>query len=237
MSDGELRQTMRRLMSIHDEIDEKKLDLKTVYADAKSAGFDKTALGLAIRQIRGREKNETPAAQERSAMVELYVSAFDNAPRTYVHVPAREAAERQNPSEGEVGSAVRTGAPASAIEYQPARLSAERDPQSAHDGSDSEGGAGGGSPLFVAGSEQESAIGQQARNEPGSEAAASGGEGPQSLPETPAIKGLAAANATAAKATALIAAQPRRSSGAEMPDIPEFLRLPRESTQPMGEQA
>lgn len=115
MSDGELRQTMKRLMSIHDEIDEKKLDLKTVYADAKSAGFDKTALGLAIRQIRSREKNETPAAQERSAMVELYVSAFDNAPRTYVHVPARQAAQRQNPSEGEVGSAVRDGAPVSTI--------------------------------------------------------------------------------------------------------------------------
>lgn len=97
MSDSELCQTMKRLMSIHDEIDEKKLDLKTVYADAKSAGYDKTALGLAIRQIRSREKNETPAAQERSAIVDLYVSAFDNAPRTYVHVPAREASHEPMP--------------------------------------------------------------------------------------------------------------------------------------------
>lgn len=92
MSDGELLQTMRRLMSIHDEIDARKADLKEVYGDAKNAGFDKTALGLAIREIRARAKAEKPDAQERAAIVELYVSAFDNAPRTYVHVPAREAA-------------------------------------------------------------------------------------------------------------------------------------------------
>lgn len=91
MSDGLLAQTMQRIMSVLDDIDERKADIKEIYAEAKSQGFDKTALGLAIREIRGRDKAQTPAAEERASIVELYVSTFDNAPRTYVHVPAREA--------------------------------------------------------------------------------------------------------------------------------------------------
>lgn len=163
MSDSELLQTMRRLLSIHDEIDAKKADLKTVYADAQSAGFDKAALGLAIREIRGREKARTEAAQSRSAIADLYVSTFDNAPRTYVHVGTRETTE-----------------------HQPARTSAGRDPQSAQHGFDSEGGAGGEGPFLTSGSKQDSAEEPQARNEPGSEEAASGGEGGDALPETSA---------------------------------------------------
>lgn len=93
MSDGLLAQTMQRIMSVLDDIDERKADIKEIYAEAKSQGYDKTALGLAIREIRGRDKAQTPAAEERAAIVDMYVSTFDNAPRTYVHVPAREAAE------------------------------------------------------------------------------------------------------------------------------------------------
>jgi uncharacterized protein (UPF0335 family) len=92
MSDGKLLQTFDRLMSIHDSIDEKKLELREVYADAKSDGFDKAALGAAIREIRGRAKAETPAAQEKQAIVDLYVSVYDNAPRTCMHVRTREEA-------------------------------------------------------------------------------------------------------------------------------------------------
>jgi uncharacterized protein (UPF0335 family) len=127
MSDGELRQTMQRLMSIHDEIDEKKLDLKAVYADAKSAGFDKAALGLAIREIRGRAKAETPAAEERAAIVELYVSAFDNAPRTYVHVPAREAATNSKIATPGLSTAVQSEAAAGESPDQGSAASAAGD--------------------------------------------------------------------------------------------------------------
>lgn len=229
MSDGELRQTMKRLMSIHDEIDEKKLDLKTVYADARSAGYDKTALGLAIRQIRSREKNETPAAQERSAMVELYVAAFDNSPRTYVHVPAREEGRRQNPSEGEVGSAVRTGAPVSEIatpSFPPAAQSEAAAGESPEEGSAaSAAGDGARSPAhadqFVT---------------PSSE-----GEGaPPPVDPSPAadepIKGLAAANAIAARAAQ--PATPKVERGEIDIEIPAFLRRTGGGNHPsFGEQA
>lgn len=90
MSDGLLVQTMQRIMSVLDEIDERKADIKEIYREANGHGFDKAAIGVAIREIRGRDKADTPKAQERASIVELYVSAFDNAPRTYVHVPARE---------------------------------------------------------------------------------------------------------------------------------------------------
>lgn len=79
-------------------------------------------------------------------------------------------------------------------EHQPARHLPERDPQSGHHGSDSVGGAGGVSPVSIAGSEQESVVEPQARNEPGSEEAASGGERVTPLPETqhPATRNSAA---------------------------------------------
>jgi uncharacterized protein (UPF0335 family) len=93
MSDGILIQTMQGIFARLDQIDDIKAEIKEEYAQAKAAGYDKTALGAAIREIRGRDKAQTPAAEERAAIVDLYVSTFDNAPRTYVHVPAREAAE------------------------------------------------------------------------------------------------------------------------------------------------
>ena len=97
MSDGLLVQTMQRIMSVLDDIDERKADIKEIYREANGHGFDKAAIGVAIREIRGRAKADTPKAQERAAIVDLYVSTFDNAPRTYVHVPAREG-HGQNPS-------------------------------------------------------------------------------------------------------------------------------------------
>jgi uncharacterized protein (UPF0335 family) len=205
MSDGELRQTMQRLMSIHDEIDEKKLDLKTVYADAKSSGFDKAALGLAIRQIRGRAKAETPAAEERASIVELYVSAFDNAPRTYVHVPARGEANSERDS-------------------RPAEITAPVVPPSVQ----SEGEAGA-RPEQAA---SESAVGvgvvipaQDAEfvmQSSAGEAVCTVASDPASAADAPlVIPGLAEANAIAARA---VQSDAKRASSGEMPDIPAFLR-------------
>jgi len=69
-----------------------------------------------------------------------------------------------------------------------------RDPQSGEHGSDSVGAAGGHSPVIKAGSEQESVVEPQARNEPGSGEAASGGERvtPPPEPRPPATRNPAA---------------------------------------------
>ena len=74
---SQLRQTMERILHLLTEIDEIKADVREVYAEAKSAGYDKTALGQAIREIRNRDKQDTAEAQERQAIVSLYLAEFD----------------------------------------------------------------------------------------------------------------------------------------------------------------
>lgn len=74
---------MERIIRLHEEEDALKADRKEVYAEAKSLGFDKTALGQAIREIRNRDKNESAAAVQRQAEVDLYIAEFDAAAHAY----------------------------------------------------------------------------------------------------------------------------------------------------------
>jgi uncharacterized protein (UPF0335 family) len=76
---SQLRQTMERILHRHAEIEEIKAEMKDDYAQAKSAGYCKTALGQAIREIRNREKNATVEAQELHSLVGLYLADFDAA--------------------------------------------------------------------------------------------------------------------------------------------------------------
>lgn len=170
MSDDQIKSIIERIIRLHAEEEEIAADRREVYAEAKANGYDKTALGEAVRIIRRREKDRE-AFDERNAIVDLYLSAYQNPSHTYARAHAREETK-----------------------HQPARHLPERDPQSGHHGSDSVGGAGGVSPVSIAGSGQESVVEPQARNEPGSEEAASGGERVTPLPETqhPATRNSAA---------------------------------------------
>jgi uncharacterized protein (UPF0335 family) len=85
---SQLRQTMERILHLLTEIDEIKADVREVYAEAKSAGYCKTALGQAIREIRNRDKQDTAEAQERQAIVSLYLAEFDAFPPSHVHEAA-----------------------------------------------------------------------------------------------------------------------------------------------------
>lgn len=85
---SELRQLMERIIRLHEEEDERKADRKQVYAEAKSLGFDKTALGQAIREIRNRDKQDTAKAQETQALVSLYLAEFDGPTRAHMHEAA-----------------------------------------------------------------------------------------------------------------------------------------------------
>lgn len=90
MSDLQVKSLIERILKLHAEEAEIASDRREVYAEAKSAGFDKSALGEAVRIIRRREK-DAAAFDERTAIVDLYLTAFDGPSRTHVHVPAREA--------------------------------------------------------------------------------------------------------------------------------------------------
>lgn len=84
---SQLAQIMETILHRHAEIDEIKDVIKDDYATAQSAGYDKAALGAAIREIRARAKASTPKAQERAAQVELYIAEYD---ASHVRVGARE---------------------------------------------------------------------------------------------------------------------------------------------------
>ena len=89
-----IKSLMQRIIRVLDEIDALKADSREIYAEAKSHGYDKTALGLAVRTIRNRDKAEGAEAIERAAIAELYIAEFD-APtggHTHAHAPARESA-------------------------------------------------------------------------------------------------------------------------------------------------
>lgn len=132
-------------------------------AELESNGLDRATVRAEIASLKAAisiraKRRKDDAAEEREALTDDYLDALTCAPRaTY----AREKTE-----------------------YQPTRHLPERDPQSGEHGSDSEGGAGGESPASITGSEQESVVEPQARNEPGSGEAASGGERVAPLPET-----------------------------------------------------
>lgn len=158
---GQLKSIIERILRLHAEEDEIKSDRREVYGEAKANGYDKTALGAAVALIRKRDRLGEDAIAERETIVGLYLDAYDNAPRAHTHTRARDDDHRAAPS------------------------LPERAPQSGFHGSDSEGGAAGESRVIQAGSEQESAVETQARNEPGSEDAASGGGGVKPAPETP----------------------------------------------------
>lgn len=85
---NQIRSILERILRLKSEQDELGEDIKEVYAEAKSNGFDKTALGQAVSIIRKREKNPQAFA-ERNEIADLYLSAFDgSASRT--HARARE---------------------------------------------------------------------------------------------------------------------------------------------------
>ena len=171
MSDLQIKSIIERILRLHAESDELAADIREVYAEAKANGFDKTALGAAVRAIRQRDKVGEAAIAERETIVGLYLAAYDGPSHVHASAPAREATYPE-----------RVSRPAPVD--QPAPPSPARDPQSGFKGSDPEGAAGGESPSPIAASEQVSVVVPQARNEPGSEVVASGGGGVTASPET-----------------------------------------------------
>ncbi len=110
MSDLQLKSIIERILRLHQEEDELKADRREVYAEAKSHGYDKTALGAAVSIIRKREK-DAAGFEERTAIVDLYLSAFDGSSHVRAYAHTREAEPNTSPepltaaqSEGAAGA-------------------------------------------------------------------------------------------------------------------------------------
>ena len=78
-----------RILTLMNERDEVSSLIKEVYAEAKGAGFDKTAMGALVTHLRKRSK-DAAGEDEKAALFDLYLTAYERASRTHAH--AREAA-------------------------------------------------------------------------------------------------------------------------------------------------
>lgn len=87
LAPDQLRQIVDRILRLKAEQDDTAALIREVYAEAKSNGFDKTALGALVTHLRRVEKSPEKVAEAQS-LFDLYLSAYENAPHTHAHVRA-----------------------------------------------------------------------------------------------------------------------------------------------------
>lgn len=116
--DGQIKSIIERVQRLQEEKRTIEDDIKEVYAEARSSGYDVKVLRAVVKHL-GKDMEEVA---EFDAIFDLYLQSFHAAGKpSRAHV-VRDAGARtqeplqgQNPSEGEVGSAVRAGTPVSQI--------------------------------------------------------------------------------------------------------------------------
>lgn len=94
MSDAQIKSIIERILRLKEQQDEIGADIREVYAEAKSNGFDKTALGQAVSLIRKRDKKGRDEFDEQQTIVDLYIAAYDgtlpaNIDRAHTHEAPR----------------------------------------------------------------------------------------------------------------------------------------------------
>lgn len=109
---SEIKPIIERILRLKEEQDAISDDVRDVYAEAKSNGFDKTALGQVVAIIRKRAKHGAAKIEEQNTVVETYLAAFDggtqNATRAHAHEnhipPVASAAGRAAPERAAASS-------------------------------------------------------------------------------------------------------------------------------------
>lgn len=86
--DQQLASYIDRVLRLREEIDAIQSDVKEVYAEAKANGFDKTAMGALVAELRKAGKDASKA-EEAAAILDLYREAYH---RAASHTHTREAA-------------------------------------------------------------------------------------------------------------------------------------------------
>jgi len=87
---AQVKSVIERILRMKEEQDALAEDIREIYAEAKSNGFDKTALGQTVTAIRKREKNAA-RYEELNAMAELYLAAYEGGTVVATHAHAHEA--------------------------------------------------------------------------------------------------------------------------------------------------
>lgn len=74
----QLKSLMDRVLRLKAEQDTLSADIKEIYAEAKSNGFDKTVMGLAVARIRKEQKFGAMEVAETDSLLDLYLHAYNS---------------------------------------------------------------------------------------------------------------------------------------------------------------
>jgi uncharacterized protein (UPF0335 family) len=87
---GQLRAFIDRILRLKEEQDTIGDDVKEIYAEMKGVGFDRTAAGALVTEIRKKRKNGEAEFEERNTILDLYRAAYEaSAQNSHTHASAR----------------------------------------------------------------------------------------------------------------------------------------------------
>lgn len=102
-SDAQIKAFIDRILRLKEEQDTIGEDIRDVYAEAKSMGFDKTAMGNVVAHLRKVAKKGHDTVAEQGAIFDLYLSAYEGkSPHAPAPARVRENIEQFDPTTGEI---------------------------------------------------------------------------------------------------------------------------------------
>lgn len=85
----QLRSFVDRILRLKEEQDNIGADIKDIYAEAKGQGYDKTALGALVSELRKKAKDSSKF-EEAQSILDLYREAYERS-LAHTHAHARAA--------------------------------------------------------------------------------------------------------------------------------------------------
>ncbi|MDW9415181.1 DUF2312 domain-containing protein [Sinorhizobium meliloti] len=102
-SDAQIRAFIDRILRLKEEQDTIGEDIRDIYAEAKSMGFDKTAMGNVVAHLRKVAKKGHDTVAEQGAIFDLYLCAYEGkSPHAPAPARVRENIEQFDPTTGEI---------------------------------------------------------------------------------------------------------------------------------------
>ncbi|PND29041.1 GapR family DNA-binding domain-containing protein [Sinorhizobium sp. M4_45] len=104
-SDAQIKAFIDRILRLKEEQDTIGEDIRDIYAEAKSMGFDKTAMGNVVAHLRKVAKKGSDTVAEQGAIFDLYLCAYEGkSPHAPAPARARENIEQFDPETGEISA-------------------------------------------------------------------------------------------------------------------------------------
>ncbi|MFQ6161430.1 DUF2312 domain-containing protein [Sinorhizobium meliloti] len=102
-SDAQIKAFIDRILRLKEEQDTIGEDIRDIYAEAKSMGFDKTAMGNVVAHLRKVAKKGHDTVAEQGAIFDLYLCAYEGkSPHAPAPARVRENIEQFDPTTGEI---------------------------------------------------------------------------------------------------------------------------------------